>query len=154
MFPRVFPSPKVVFVFVCHFSEGVNGSLVLCIADGVPTCLSAISRAVRKCLVNEFGELFPKFLLHPSLCVDAGTALLLGAVELPGAETHLAADQGVIGVAVGTVVAAPERHLVQHGFLYDDKVQLVPVLRSGMSSGHSMVWLGGQEGVSDLEVVE
>ncbi|GFR57883.1 hypothetical protein ElyMa_003466700 [Elysia marginata] len=63
---QVYPSLKLVFVFLCPFPEGVNGSLVFCIADEVPKCLSAAFGSLLEGLVNDFGELFPEFLLHHS----------------------------------------------------------------------------------------
>ncbi|GFR87295.1 hypothetical protein ElyMa_000743200 [Elysia marginata] len=44
--------------------------------------------------------------------------------------------------------------MVQHVFPCDDKALLVPVLRSVVSQRHSVVLLGGEEGVGDAEVVE
>ena len=41
--------------------------------------------------------------------------MLFGAMNALGLETHLAADQGVVRVAVGTVVGASDEHVVEQG---------------------------------------
>ena len=41
--------------------------------------------------------------------------MLFGAMNALGLETHLAADQGVVRVAVGTVVCAHDEHVVEQG---------------------------------------
>ena len=71
-----------------------------------------------------------------------------------GLETHLTADQGVVCVTVGTVVGAGDEHMVEQGLSGDDKVKLVPVLGSGVSPGHSVLRLGGEEGVGDAQPME
>jgi hypothetical protein len=49
---------------------------------------------------------------------------------------------------------ARAEHVVQHGSSSDGKVQLVPVLRPVRSPRHSVLRLGGIEGVGDCEIVE
>ena len=69
-----------------------------------------------------------------------------------GLETHLAAEQGVVRVAVGTVVGASDEHVVEQGPPGDDEVQ--PVLGSGVSPGHSVLRFSGEEGVGDAQTIE
>ena len=64
---------------------------------------------------------------------------------------YLAADQGVVHVAVGTVVGASDEHMGPPG---DEEVQLVPVLGSGVSPGHSVMRFSGEEGVGDAQTME
>jgi hypothetical protein len=60
----------------------------------------------------------------------------------------------VIVFAVSTMVTARAKHMVQRCSSSDDEVQLVPVLRHGMSPRHSVVGLGVIEGVGDCEIIE
>ena len=66
----------------------------------------------------------------------------------------VSADQGVVRVAVGTVGGASDEHVAEQGPPGDDKVQLVPVLGSGVSPGHSVLRFGGEEGVGDAQIME
>ena len=80
--------------------------------------------------------------------------MLFEAMNALGLETRLAVDQGVVRVAVGTVVGASDEHVVEQGPPGDDEVQLVPVLGSGVSPGHSVLRFSGEEGVGDAQTME
>ena len=71
-----------------------------------------------------------------------------------GMETHFAGDHRMICVTVSAVIAAGGQNTVQQGSAGDNEIQLVPVTRSGVPPGHSVVGFCGGEHVCDAEVVE
>ena len=60
----------------------------------------------------------------------------------------------MVGVAVSAVIAAGGQDTVQQGSAGDNEIQLVPVTRSGVPPGHSVVGFCGEERVCDVEIVE
>ena len=72
----------------------------------VPLLCSAVSWTVLQGYINCIGEALPQLRLCSAGCVDAGSGLRLGAVDLLGEETNLAGHQGVVSVAVSTVKGA------------------------------------------------
>ena len=74
-------------------------------------------------------------------------------MSVPSALTHFVANQWVVGIAVGTVVAASNKDEVQQWSSSDDEIQLVPVTGSRVLPGYSVAQLGGEECVGDAEVI-
>ena len=93
--------------------------------------------------------------MHPrNICiesVDPGQTFLFGCVAFLGFQSHPAAHQGVILVAVCTVVAAAAENTVQMRAFGDNKVQLVPMLGSGMSPRYFVAKLRLEEGICYAE---
>lgn len=71
-----------------------------------------------------------------------------------GVEADFAGDHGVVGVAVSAVITAGGQDTVQQGSAGDNEIQLMPVTRSGVPPGHSVVGFCCKERVCDAEVVE
>ena len=69
-------------------------------------------------------------------------------------ETHFAGDHRVVGVTVSAVTGAGGQDTVQQGSVGDNEIQLVPVTRSGVPPGHSVVGFCGEDRVCDAEMVE
>ena len=68
-------------------------------------------------------------------------------------EAYFAADQGGVGVTVSTVMTTSHEDTVQQGSSGDDKIQLVPMMGSGVPSGDSVAKFGGEESVSYAKVM-
>ena len=68
-------------------------------------------------------------------------------------KTHLAANQRVVSVTVGIVIAASNQNTIQRGSSVDDEIQLVSVGGSRVPRQYSMVHFCGKERVGYTEVV-
>ena len=76
-------------------------------------------------------------------------ALLLGMKTPFRLHSNPGAYQWVIRVAICTVVAACVEKIVKSITSGDDKIELMPMTRPGMSPGHFVTWFVLEEGVSD-----
>ena len=77
------------------------------------------------------------------------SAFFLGMVQPLGFEIHLAADKGVVSVAVCTLVTTSYFEIAKVGASRENQVKLVPVFRSGVSPGHFVLGFCHEEGVGD-----
>ena len=59
----------------------------------------------------------------------------------------------MVGITVSTVIRASYEHVVEIGPSSDYQVKLMPVMRSWVTPGGSVLGLGGEKGVCDAEVV-
>ena len=76
--------------------------------------------------------------------------LLVGSLRL---KMHFVANQRVVSIAVGTVVAVSNEDAVQEWSLSNDEIQLVPVTGSRVLPGYSVAQLGGKECVGYADVM-
>ena len=95
-------------------------------------------------------------LLHFSLIacfagVDARSALLSRTVQTLRAELHFAAHQRLVSVTVGALVAVSYLDAGEVDTSGEDQVELMPVFRSWVSPGDSMLKLYVEEGVTDAQ---
>lgn len=74
-------------------------------------------------------------------------------MNLLGLKAYFADNQRMISITICAVVTAGDKDTVQQGSSGYGKIQLVPVMRSGVSPGNSVVGLGGEECVGYAEVV-
>ena len=63
-----------------------------------------------------------------------------------------AANQWLVSIAFGTVVAASNKDAVHQWSSSDDEIQLVPVMGSRVLPGYSVAQLGGKDCVGYAEV--
>ena len=77
------------------------------------------------------------------------SAFFLGMMYPLGLEIHLAADKGVVSVAVCTLVTTSSFDIAEVGASRENQVKLVPVFRSGVSPGHFVLGFCHEEGVGD-----
>ena len=80
--------------------------------------------------------------------VDARSALLSRTVQTLRTELHIAANQIVVSVTIGALVAASYLDAGEVGTSGEDQVELMPVFRSWVSPGDSMLRLCVEEGVT------
>ena len=66
-------------------------------------------------------------------------------VHPPRLGSNLAAHKRVIGVAVATLVGAPNENVLEVVAPGNDQIQLVPIFGSGMSPRYLELWLGLKE---------
>ena len=59
----------------------------------------------------------------------------------------------MVSITVSTVICASYEHVVEIGSSSDYQVKLMPVMRSWVTPGGSVLGLGGEKGVCDAEVV-
>ena len=83
--------------------------------------------------------------------VDARSALLSCTVQTLRTELHFAAHQRVVSVAIGALVAAGYLDAGEVDASGEDQVELMPVFRSWVSPGDSMLRLCVEESVTDTE---
>ena len=74
-------------------------------------------------------------------------------MEPHGLEPDFAAHQGVVCVAIRTVVRACVKNVLNGGSSDQDKIQLVPMLCAWMSLGDLVLGLGLEEGVGYTQAV-
>jgi hypothetical protein len=65
--------------------------------------------------------------------VDPGLAWLLRCVQLFGAQSYIAAEQGMVCVAVGAVIAAGNQNIAEICSFCDCEIQLMSVVVPGVS---------------------
>ena len=75
-------------------------------------------------------------------------AFLLGMKKPFRLHSNPGVYQRVISVAIRTVVAACVENIVKSITSGDDKIELMPLTRPGMSSGHFVTWFVIEECVS------
>ena len=83
--------------------------------------------------------------------VDTYRAFLFGMKNPFRLHSNLGAYQRVISVAIRTVVAACVENVVKSITSGDDKIELMPTTRPGMSPGHFVTWFVLEDCVSDRQ---
>ena len=79
------------------------------------------------------------------------SALLSRTVQTLRAELHFAAHQRVVSVTIGALVAASYLDAGEVNKSGEDQVELMPVFRSWVSPGDSMLRLCAADGVTDTQ---
>ena len=116
-----------------------------------PSVLGICSGWARKRILQLLRKLLHFSLITCFVDVNARSALLSCTVQTLHAELHFAAHQRVVSVTIGALLAASYLDAGEVDTSGEDQVELMPVFRSRVSPGDSMLRLCVEEGVTDTQ---